>query len=64
MEWYWIILIGFGCFCLGWGISAMFGAGKVSDLEFQLLMETRNKDHWKKKTWELIAETRNDKQEA
>ena len=64
MEWYWIILIGFGCLCLGWGMCAMLGAGKVADLEFQLLMETRNKDHWKKKTWELIAEIRNEKEEA
>lgn len=56
MEWYWIVLIGIGCFCLGWGMCAMLGAGKVADLELELRIETQNKEHWKKKTWELINE--------
>jgi hypothetical protein len=52
MIWYWVVLIGIGCLCLGWGICVMLVAGKVADLEFQLMLERRNKDHWKSKVKE------------
>lgn len=56
MEWYWIALIIFVSLCVGWAVCAIIASGKIADLELELRIETQNKEHWKKKTWELIDE--------
>jgi len=55
MAWYWVIGIGLVCLIAGWSFCAMLGCGKVSDLEFELMMERRNRDHWKNKYNKMIG---------